>query len=222
MNRASAFILERVSQPAIEAVTLAELKLHLRTYASDTAEDDLLSALIVVAREWVEDYTGRVLVDSTWRLTIGDFVAGFANVDSDTVTGYYRGPWFPRADLGIELRRAPALAITSFVTVATDGTETAVDAATYELREADSKWPRVYPLAGATWGAGPMRITFRAGFADQTGSPTTGAEVVPERFKQAMKLYAEALYDRDEKAMPMLMNAAEALIRPERANLQIA
>ena len=37
-----------------------------------------------------------------------------------------------------------------------------------------------------------------------------------------MKLYAEALYYRDEKLMPLLLEAAANIIKPERADLQIA
>ena len=217
------FTLERVTQPAIEVVTLAQMKTHLREFSSVTALDAEITGLIQGAREWVEDFTGRVLVDSTWRLTVGEYANAYANVDSDTVSGYYRGPYYPRNDGGILLRRSPVLAITSFVSVAAStGVETTIDPATYELREADSKWPGVYPLTGAIWTTGPLRITFRAGFADQTGSPQTGAEVVPVRFLQAMKLWVEAVYDRDEKLMPLLLEVAEKLIKSERADLSIA
>ena len=59
------FVLERLTQPEMEVVTLAEMKRHLRLFSSVTDEDADITALIVAAREWVEDYTGRVLVDQT-------------------------------------------------------------------------------------------------------------------------------------------------------------
>lgn len=216
------FTIERVTQPDIEPVTLTEMKRHLRCFADVTSEDDDIIGLIVAAREWVEDFTGRALIDQTWRLTLGDYVNAFANVDSDTVSGCYRGEWAPLADSSILLRKAPVLGITSFMSVDSDGVETAIDSATYELREADSKWPCVVPLTGANWTAGPLRITFRAGFADRLGSPQQGAEVVPVRFKAAIKLWAEAMYDRDEKLMPLLLNVAEEIVRPERSDLSLA
>lgn len=218
----SLFTLERVSGPDIEPVTLAQMKLHLREFSGVTAQDDAITALIKAGREWVEDFTGRVLVDQTWKLTVGDYVPPFSDVDSDTVTGYYRGPTAPRADGGILLRKSPVMAITAFVSVDSLGAETAISAATYELREASSKWPRVVPLTGANWMRGLHRITYRAGYADQTSSPQTGAEVVPERYKQAIKLWVEANYDRDEKMMALLLDAAERVIRPEIADLSIA
>lgn len=217
------FVLERVSEPAIEVVTLAEMIQQVREFSTiPTATQDELTRLIVVAREWAEHETGRIMVDQQWRLTIGDYVDRYRNVDSDTVTGYYRGATAPTADGAIPLRKSPVLAITSINSVDSDGVETLIAASTYELREADSRWPSVVRLSGSTWTTGAYRILFRAGFADQTSSPTTGAEVVPQRFKQAIRLYAEALYNRDEKLMGKLFEAAEALIRPERADLSLA
>ena len=52
--------------------------------------------------------------------------------------------------------------------------------------------------------------------------PGEEADVVPARFKQAIKLYCEALYDRDEKMMEKLIEVAQNLIRPERCDLQMA
>ncbi len=215
------FILERVSEPDIEPVTLAEMKRHLKCFDSVTDEDDDIAALITVAREWAEAYTGRAMIDQSWRLTI-DQHGYLAGDDVGGRPGYCSGR-FQWARVGeIMLRKAPALAITSFVTVDANGVETAVDVDTYELREADSKWPRIVALSGATWTTGAMRITFRAGFADRLGSPQEDATVVPQRFKQAIKLYVEAHYDRDPAMMERLIDAARNLIKSERSELSIA
>lgn len=219
------FTLERVTQPEVEVVTLAEMKRHLRTFAAVSDEDADITALIVAAREWVEDYTGRALIDQSWRLTIdsrtvtGDVVTGFTIPPR---YGYYMGifDWNSRGE--IMLRKSPVLAVTSVKSVDLAGAETTISAATYELREADSKWPRLVALNGAPWTSNMLRILFRAGFADTVGSPGEGAEVVPVRFKQAVKLHVEAHYDRDKDMMQKLLDAAEALIKPERSELQIA
>ena len=55
-----------------------------------------------------------------------------------------------------------------------------------------------------------------------TGSPTGSAADVPERYKQAMKLWIEANYDRDDKMMALLLDTAERLIRGERAEMSLA
>ncbi len=212
------FVLERVLDPESEPVTLAEMIEQVSEF-SDLAQvkQDKLTSLIVVAREWAEEYTGRALMDQSWRISVdrtGElFPAGSAEADIATTIASVNE---------IFLHKSPALAITSMVTVDGDGVETTVDEATYELREADSKWPRVVPLTGAAWTAANLRITFRAGYADTTGSPQETAAEVPERFKMAIKLHAEAYYDRDQVMMDKLLAAATALIKPERVELGFA
>ena len=225
------FTLERVTQPEVEPVTLAEMKRHLRAFAQATSLDNDISALIVAAREWAEDYTGRALIDQMWRLTlssrhghpVGDMVGGFKGPGQ--YPHLYRGIWRWGRHGEIMLRKAPVLELTSFVSVDAAGTETRIDPATYELREANSKWPRLVALNGATWStwlAREFRIEYRAGFADRTGSPEHGGEMVPERFLLAIKLYAESMYDRDPKTITLLLDVAERLLKQERSDLQIA
>ena len=206
------FTLERVAGPYVEPVTLAEMRRHLRVYDDITTEDDDITGLISAARAWVEDYTGRALVDQTWRLTVGDYVP------TDT-TGLIIGQ-LPLSAQGIPLRRSPIIAVTSVASVDADNVETVIAASEYQLRQADSKWPHLVGLDATT----TLRITYRAGFAAGLGSPdpTPDLALVPERFKQAMKLWAEAMYDRDERMMEKLLMAAEAVIRPERVNIQFA
>lgn len=228
------FYLERVTQPEIEPITLAETKRYLRMFDDVTAEDDDISVLITAAREWVEDYTGRALVDQTWRLTIdnnpllawsGDYVKGdFLTLPSYGFIGIGRYNWHQHISRGeILLRKAPVLAIESFVSFDVSDVETTIDPTTYELRLKDSKWPRIVSLNGATWPINyGLRIVFRAGFSDQTNSPQQSTSVIPKRFGQAMKLWIDANYNRDPATMWNLLNTAELLIKTECSNLQIA
>lgn len=213
------FLLERVTQPEIEPITLAEMKIHLGEFSSVTAKDADITALITAAREWVEDFTGRALIDQTWRLTLAASATPFTGyTDSNTVTGIY----YPANRGEILLRKSPLLGVTSFVRADSAGVETVYEQTEYAVCEPDSKWPRIAMLGGATVGGEAMRIEFRAGFANRLGSPAEGAEMVPKRFIQAMKLYAEAVYNRDEKMMKQLLEVAERLITPERTELGLA
>ena len=54
-----------LTAPTVEPVSLAEAKLHCRVDTTD--EDALISALIVAAREYVEQVTGRALITRTYR-----------------------------------------------------------------------------------------------------------------------------------------------------------
>jgi len=186
------FTNDRVTQPATEPVTVDEFKIHLRYDSAITTEDALLESLLIAAREWAEDFTGLSIVDSLWRTIVLDHDGG-----------------------DLRLLRAPVLEVVSVYSAEDDGTLTAVDSADYTLREPE-KFPR---LAGVT-STGEIRVEFRAGYVDDTGSPTTG--VVPSRIQHAILLYAEALYDRDPQLLPVLKNAAEALLRPLRINFSMA
>lgn len=62
-----------VSDAAIEPVTVAEVKNHLRV--TDNLEDSLIAALIASARKYVEQITRRALITQTWRLYLDDFPA---------------------------------------------------------------------------------------------------------------------------------------------------
>ncbi len=206
------FVFERVSEPDLEPVTLAWLKRELEEFEDVTERDDDITSKGVAAREWLEDFTGRAMVDQTWRMNISH---GTANFENDPMRGYYVGAFAWQRVGEILLRRSPVLSITSFVSVDSDGTQTTIDASTYELRDAASKWPRLVAKSGATWtGAQDLRITFRAGYADRTGSPIQDASVIPERYKQAIILYTRYLYDGDAKDA----RAAEALVRTERVH----
>ena len=63
--------LVRVTEPAVEPVTLAEAKAHLRVDISD--DDALISAIIKAAREFCEEYLDRTLVHTRWTMRADGF-----------------------------------------------------------------------------------------------------------------------------------------------------
>lgn len=52
--------------PAVEPLSVEEVKTYLKIDGSATSEDDYLDALIKAARAAVEKYTGRALITQTW------------------------------------------------------------------------------------------------------------------------------------------------------------
>lgn len=201
------FTLERMTEPDFEAVTLEQARRHLREFAGVTERDADIEALIVGAREWVENFTGRTLVDTQWALIMS------AGPTAEPTP----------ANSEILLRRSPVIEVIRVVTIDSAGVETEVDAATYELRDQYSKWPRLLGLSGASTAAGgTVRIKFRSGFADTSlGSAGDDASVIPQRFKQAMLLWIQANYDPDDQ-MDRILTTAENLIRPEVADFGFA
>jgi uncharacterized phiE125 gp8 family phage protein len=63
--------LVRATEPAVEPVTLAEAKAHLRVDVSD--DDSLISAIIKAAREFCEEYLDRTLVHTQWTMRADRF-----------------------------------------------------------------------------------------------------------------------------------------------------
>ena len=160
-----------VTAPAIEPITLTEAKLHCKVDLS--TDDDLITALIVAAREEIERRTWRALITQTLELVLSAW------------------PYGDR----IELPRAPLQSITSIKYKDKDGNETTWSSANY-LAGADSvpgvlalawnaSWPSVdlYPIE-------PIRIRFVAGYGL--------AVAVPQSLKQACLLLVAHWYEARE------------------------
>lgn len=169
-----------ISPPEIEPVSLEEMKRHMRIDEDQTDEDDDIETFITAARDYVEQYTGRTLIDTTWEL-------GFE--------GY--------PEWQIFLVRPPILSIVSFVYTNSDGTETTLAADQYTLDRSDLLTPRLVPAYNVYWPStrwqpSSLKIRYRAGYVDRTGSPTEGPELVPAGLRAAVKMLAAHLFENRE------------------------
>ncbi|WP_445501830.1 head-tail connector protein [Microvirga sp. G4-2] len=63
-----------VDGPAVEPVTLPEMKAYLRV--DDETEDDLISGLIRAARLMVESASRRILIEQRWRVVMDRWPIG--------------------------------------------------------------------------------------------------------------------------------------------------
>ena len=63
--------LTRTTQPAVEPVTVSEAKLHLRVDIS--TDDTYIGTLITAARQWVEEYLDRSLINQQWTMRLDSF-----------------------------------------------------------------------------------------------------------------------------------------------------
>lgn len=199
------FTVERLSNPEIEPMTLEEGRLALSEFAGVTDRDAEIAALITAAREWVEGFTGRTLIDTAWRLSLESEVGD---------------P--PSSVNGILLRRSPVIEVTR-VDRGADTEEDEIDIAGYVVRDARTKFPRLFAIGGSSLtptAGGVLRVTFRAGYADMSDSSGSAADV-PERYRTAMKWFMLANYDPDEQSEARL-ERAEAIIRPECADYGFA
>lgn len=144
-----------ITPPAEEPVSLNEAKAFMRLDGSE--EDDCVTALIVVAREYLESVTGLSLVTQSWRL--------------------YRDSW-PASGM-ISLAHGPVEAVDKVTAYDADGeaTDIALDVARLDGRARPARF-YLPGMGGWRTGVNGIEVEFTAGFG--------AADAVPEIAKQAI------------------------------------
>ncbi len=168
--------LTRQTGPAVEPVTVAEAKAHLRV---DTSEDDAyVQNLVTSAREWCEQYLDRTLVNTQWVMRFDSFP--------------------PDGTHDIELPRPPmATAGTTTAVSLTftyeDGTTATYSTASYRV-DRNSTPGAVKTLYGQTWPPHLMddnavSVTWWAGYGAAGSS-------VPAAIRHAILMIVGILYEK--------------------------
>jgi uncharacterized phiE125 gp8 family phage protein len=175
--------LKLITAPASEPITLADAKLHLRVDIGVTADDTLITALIVAARQGAEHITGRALMPQTWELALDSF----DEQNSATSAHAYR----------ITLPKPPFVSITSVKYLDTAGMLQTMAAADYLLDTHDEP-ARIMPAYGTCWPAtrdqaNAVLIRYQAGYAD--------AAAVPQQIKNWMLLRIGMLHANRESVV---------------------
>ncbi len=93
------------TQPVREPLTVIEVREYLRL--DDDVDETLVMSLIIAAREWAENYTGRALITRTMQ----QWMDGFVPVDMTLWEGWKTGPDIVNYQNNIELALAPAIAV---------------------------------------------------------------------------------------------------------------
>ena len=181
--------LQLITGPAIEPVTLAEAKAHLKV---DTADDDaLIATQIAAARARAEWHLGRALITQSWI--------------------QWRDCW--PADGIIELSLPPLQSVTSVTTYARDNTPTMLDPGTYQVDAVSQPGRIVFncdvipPLDLRR--ANAIAIAFTAGYGN-------AATDVPAPIREALLELIAFLYEHRGEAPDELPLAALALLSPYR------
>jgi uncharacterized phiE125 gp8 family phage protein len=169
--------LKAIGSVATEPVSLATARLHLRldTMGSPPThpDDALVTALITVARESVENFTELTVAVNTFQMKLDYF-----------------------EELAINLGTFPVNSITSITYVDTNGATQTLPSGDYVLDTFskpaqivlayDKQWPPVRNQPNA------ITVTFQAGF---TGNTSPVANVLPKALTQAMLLTITDLYE---------------------------
>lgn len=167
-----------VTPAAEEPVTLDEAKAHCRVEI--TADDSLITALIVAARQVVETLTKRCLVTTTFDLTLEYFPPG---------------PALQQSSGRIRIPNPPLQSVTTLKYYDSEGTLATWDASNYRVLAGtpgsivpvyNEDWPTIREQPEA------VVVRYVAGYGD--------AEDVPQSLKQAVLLLVGHWYENREAA----------------------
>jgi uncharacterized phiE125 gp8 family phage protein len=169
------------SQPAVEPLTLPEIREHARV--DWTVEDNWLQNALVTARQWLEGILGRALITQTIRAT---FDLPTRNSARGAISGYIgRTP-----AIAFELPYAAPLQAISAVEIEKDvASWQALTLATHYVVDSDATPARVWLRMGSFFYWAPsldlsatqprVRVTYTAGYGDHPND-------VPYQARQAL------------------------------------
>jgi uncharacterized phiE125 gp8 family phage protein len=183
-----------VSGPAVEPITLADMKAYLRVDQDEAAQDDLISGLIKAARLTVEAASRRILIEQHWRVVLDRW---------------------PR-DGVILLPLSPLISVDAIRITGATGTVTDLPDDVFEV-DALSEPPRII-VSGSPEPGRPrngISIELRAGFG-------THADAVPATLKLAIRILVAHWFENrgDVTGEQILPPEALALVAPfQRARL---
>lgn len=164
--------LKVITEPTEEPVDLEETKLWIRY--TQSLQDDVITALITAARRYVESWTNRTLVTTTYEYYVEDFARC--------------------SPQEIQIPKSTINSITSITYVDSNGDTQTLAASVYGFDNVspintvfllpEQSWPDVQVQPNA------VKITFPAGYGL--------AAAVPEDIKTAIKMMVGLMYEHRE------------------------
>lgn len=191
-----------IEQPAVEPISLAEAKSHLREDGDE--QDSLIQMFITAARQQAEMITRRALVTQQWKMVIDRFPSPEMNVSSANwygpQWGISPGPlstYVPDNKTGYEifLPLPPLQSVESIVYIDQLGEPQTLPNTEYKV-DAFSEPARIVPAFGKGWPAtrneiAAVEVNFTAGYGN--------ADDVPAGIKSWMLMRIGALYENREE-----------------------
>jgi uncharacterized phiE125 gp8 family phage protein len=193
--------LRLITGPIIEPVVLTDAKAFLVLDPGFTQDDGLITALIVAARQYAENYCNRSFYNQTWQLT-KDWFPFFIGDSTLPATGQGEGYWTWSYYWNGVMFRVPKpslVSVTSITYLDTTGTVQTVNPASY-FADTHSEPGRIVPAAGSFW---PWAASYFPGGVQiiyVSGTYGDGAEVdtCPETIRVAIKLLVGHWYSNRE------------------------
>jgi uncharacterized phiE125 gp8 family phage protein len=183
-----------ITEPATEVLTLAETSLHLKM-DDISADDSLISSLMIAARQMAENYCGIKFIDTVME----EVFDRFSNVSADGTDCLY-------------LTEGRVSAVSSIKYYDTSSNLVTWDAANYNV-DTYRKQARICPVdsfpSADTDRINSVVVRYVCGFG-------AAASDVPESIKAALKLIIAHLYEHREDTVKKLPVASEYLLQPYR------
>jgi uncharacterized phiE125 gp8 family phage protein len=172
--------------PTREPLFVDDVRNYLRL--DDDVEETLIVSLIVAARNWAENYTGRAFITRT----VSQYLDGFIEVDNRLWEGWRTGPNTVNYQNFIELAAAPVISVTHVKYFTDDNTENTWAASNYHIDTIRTP-SRIALRDGGSFpsdlrSVNGLKIVFEAGYG---ASPVN----VPDAIKMAMMQYCTFMYE---------------------------
>ena len=212
------FGIQRITGPAIEPVSVAIAKRHLRV--DFDLDNEYIAALVSAARENVEGQMNRAIFNQTWCLTLDQFpyATSFSTVAPnvrDNYLGY--GLYYSWMEISLPWPRLSSIA--SITSLDGNGDQQTLDPSLYCF-DTSSEPARILPANGGSWpypatyAPGTVKITFVAG----TYGDGVMVNTCPAAIKHAILLLVGHWYTNREAVVPggmaNLPLAVDALLAP--------
>ena len=181
--------LVEVTGPSVEPISRIEARDHLRL--DDDVDDSQVRAYILAARQWAENYTGRVFITRTMRQfldanpypQVGSLREGYSVGHQNQISN---------ASGVIEIAAVPVISVTSVKYYSDDDTETTWAASNYYV-DSVSDMAKIVLRDGGTWptdlrAANGLEINFTAGYGSTPSA-------IPEPIRAAIMQYTTFLYE---------------------------
>jgi len=191
---------KETTQPAAEPITLDQARTQLVIASSFTDDDDLISSLIVAARQFVEQKMNRAIYTRTMKLFLDFFP--YPNYGT-TVNPNDRHCLFGTFwhELAIRLPKPGCASVTSITYVDLTGTTQTLDPSTYYV-DVNSEPARIVPQPGLYWPYSQSYLPNSVCVTYVAGTYGDGVEVdnCPQTIKQAMLLLISYWYQHRDAA----------------------
>jgi uncharacterized phiE125 gp8 family phage protein len=189
--------LKRITSPAVEPVTAAEVRLHTRI--SHTTEDSLIDTWIQAGRELAENFQRRSFVTQVWELTFDEFPCMPLFLPRPPVVSI----------VSIKYYDSLSAATTLYNSTAPVGTESDF------IVDTDSEPGRIDLAYGVTWPAVTLRPMNAVKIRYNTGYGADGT-TTPAAVKDAIMLYCGYRYENRTAEVDAVPPHFYNLLTPER------